>query len=63
MAKLESKLKRLESEVRWLQRAMQENGERNGHSVFGPCPNCESGVLASEADRLHCATCGYVRFL
>ncbi|MFC4552563.1 MULTISPECIES: hypothetical protein [Halorussus] len=63
LRELESRVDRLESEVAWLRRAVQIDGERNDHLVMGPCPRCAVGVLARQNDRLECSDCGYSRFL
>ncbi|USZ69798.1 hypothetical protein NGM10_17020 (plasmid) [Halorussus salilacus] len=59
---LERRVERLESELRWLRRAVETRGEAT-ESVVGPCPDCQQGILRHRGGELRCDACGYARFL
>lgn len=63
MNELERRVESLESEIRWLRRALDARSEQNGPMAVGACPNCGTGVLMRHGDELRCNTCGYSHFL
>ena len=63
MRELESKVERLEEELRWLRRAVEANGEHTGAAAVGRCPNCDDGVLTASGSELQCSRCRYTKFL
>ncbi|UPV76559.1 hypothetical protein M0R89_18680 (plasmid) [Halorussus limi] len=63
LRELESRVERLEDELRWLRRALEANDERAGTTAVGPCPNCETGVLTARGGELRCSACEFSKFL
>lgn len=62
MNDLERRVEQLESEVTYLRRVVETQGD-NDASIVGPCPNCETGMVTRHGDELSCGTCGSGRFL
>ncbi|WP_128478700.1 hypothetical protein [Halorussus pelagicus] len=63
MRELETRIERLEDELRWLRRAVAANGERTGVTSVTRCPKCRDGVLTARGSELRFSACKYSRFL